>query len=711
MPREAVGRAGRVSGPYFKRLLQRVAVHTQFSPFVWFYRAIYALAVRLCVRRLRRIRGVHSIYLRRGLAGDRPVYGLSDIDLLVIVGSANREDTAARVRHQYRLLRRMVPMLADLGELEVYDPGQFSLLHDYSPFYRLRFERGRREWKRLFGEDVFESSPPVAGEERLLAAEELGPAWRLLAEELLPSGGRPSFMRAYLAYKAVAEAARATLIARGEEVQISRDTAVARASQVCPEVAEALRSVQRFRQKLSSPRSIPVDLLLNSFLHLARAALAAKPREGRFRRDLLIQSPIPDEVEILRRRGAVRVISRTCAELHGIERAVLVPRLSLDPIPVLGLDPARLMSATIDALDLVLVGRALPPAAELQRLNLALEAVHPTVTPYFSDGELAVCLRPSWGWTVRDRQRAPELFACLSAAAPLDGVLKIAGAVEVKRAFDHSDSLELRARTLLELYGDPKVFRLPIRDVLVLFWETGRAACIAAQSDGGAVNVPVSSAQVVDALAALTPSAEPVLRQIYREYITEIREGSSDAGRYARWIGSYASTLKQLLFGPEGPVARLPSPAKTEMTMSVVIVTRNRAPLLRRALDSLVRQQRRPEQVIVVDNASSDETWSVAESFSGRLDLTLVREERVGVPHARNTGLALCRGDVVAFLDDDCEADPEWLLELEIPFLKDPNIGAVGGSMLPNRQQRGLMAGFFSARMGNACEGEEAGAK
>ena len=90
-----------MAGSDLKRLLQRVAVCTQFPPIVWLYRAVYALAVRLCVRRIGRIRGVRSIYLRRGLASGRAVYGLSDIDLLVMVEKDAEGSAAARVRHQY----------------------------------------------------------------------------------------------------------------------------------------------------------------------------------------------------------------------------------------------------------------------------------------------------------------------------------------------------------------------------------------------------------------------------------------------------------------------------------------------------------------------------------------------------------------------------------------------------------------------------------
>ena len=191
--------------------LQGLAVLTQFPPFTWLYRQIYALAVRLCVRRLQRIRGVGAIYLRRGLASGRPLYGLSDIDLLVMVDRGQPNRVRAQVRYQYELLRRLIPMLPE-GELALYDPEEFRTLHEQSPFYRHRFEQGRRHWQRLFGEDIFRHlpPPPPPEEERSLALQELSPAWYYLAQELTQGDARPAFVRRYVAYKSLAESARAS---------------------------------------------------------------------------------------------------------------------------------------------------------------------------------------------------------------------------------------------------------------------------------------------------------------------------------------------------------------------------------------------------------------------------------------------------------------------------------------------------------------------
>jgi hypothetical protein len=174
------------------------------------------------------------------------------------------------------------------------------------------------------------------------------------------------------------------------------------------------------------------------------------------------------------------------------------------------------------------------------------------------------------------------------------------------------------------------------------------------------IDVPVTSAQVLEALVTLTPAAEPTLRQIYREYCREAGHRPSEALRYVYWARWYALHLEELLFSGGSATLDQPPPARTELTISVAMVTRNRAQLLRVALQSLVDQVRPPDQVVVVDNASEHDTAAVALSFAGQLNLILLREEKVGIPQARNKALQHCTGEVVAFFDDDCKAEPHW---------------------------------------------------
>jgi len=82
-------------------------------------------------------------------------------------------------------------------------------------------------------------------------------------------------------------------------------------------------------------------------------------------------------------------------------------------------------------------------------------------------------------------------------------------------------------------------------------------------------------------------------------------------------------------------------------------------------------------EVIVVDNHS---VASISEIIS-RFPVTYLREEKQGSYFARNRGLETASGDIAAFIDADCVADPGWLKNLVKGF-EDPQVGGVGGKIL-----------------------------
>lgn len=136
-----------------------------------------------------------------------------------------------------------------------------------------------------------------------------------------------------------------------------------------------------------------------------------------------------------------------------------------------------------------------------------------------------------------------------------------------------------------------------------------------------------------------------------------------------------------------------------DLTISVVIITRNRAEWLRSALESLTRQSRQANEVVVVDNASQDNTREIINSFGDRLNIKYVSEPTLGIPYARNSGIRNASGDIIASIDDDCEADEDWLKYIELPFIRDPNIGAVGGEISYARVGDGDVEEFYIKNM------------
>jgi GT2 family glycosyltransferase len=115
---------------------------------------------------------------------------------------------------------------------------------------------------------------------------------------------------------------------------------------------------------------------------------------------------------------------------------------------------------------------------------------------------------------------------------------------------------------------------------------------------------------------------------------------------------------------------------------SVIVVCFNSQSTLARCLKHLFDQDHPNYEVIVVDDGSTDGTAAVAESAAAERPLKLVRAKRNrGCPAARNLGLREARGEIVAFVDADGFAAPDWLSRLTASFAVDRGIGGVASTV------------------------------
>lgn len=130
--------------------------------------------------------------------------------------------------------------------------------------------------------------------------------------------------------------------------------------------------------------------------------------------------------------------------------------------------------------------------------------------------------------------------------------------------------------------------------------------------------------------------------------------------------------------------------------ISLIIITRNRSEMLTRCLSSIVNQTRMPDEVIVVDNASDDATKKVSLSFKDELPIKYIYEKRIGIPYARNRGVAESRGTLLLMLDDDCEADKFWVERMALSHKKYPKAWAIQGRTfsLPLTKAYSLLAEY-----------------
>ncbi len=123
-------------------------------------------------------------------------------------------------------------------------------------------------------------------------------------------------------------------------------------------------------------------------------------------------------------------------------------------------------------------------------------------------------------------------------------------------------------------------------------------------------------------------------------------------------------------------------------TLSIVIATYNRAASLLRALESLSLQTLDPDQweVVVVNNNSTDDTPAVVTAFSGdhpELQIRLLKEPVQGLSPARNAGIRVSRGSVIAIIDDDETVNPEFAAAYVAFFEGHPEAAGGGGAVVP----------------------------
>ena len=117
--------------------------------------------------------------------------------------------------------------------------------------------------------------------------------------------------------------------------------------------------------------------------------------------------------------------------------------------------------------------------------------------------------------------------------------------------------------------------------------------------------------------------------------------------------------------------------------ISVVVCTVNRARQLKECLSHL-HNAHNPgviTELIVVDNNSSDKTKEVVAGFrdSSFSEIKYLFEERQGLSHARNKGIAEAKYPLLAFIDDDCYVGKDWLGTIFREFFSDPFLDILGG--------------------------------
>jgi glycosyltransferase involved in cell wall biosynthesis len=113
------------------------------------------------------------------------------------------------------------------------------------------------------------------------------------------------------------------------------------------------------------------------------------------------------------------------------------------------------------------------------------------------------------------------------------------------------------------------------------------------------------------------------------------------------------------------------------VTISVIVCAHNEEQYIAACVVSVLAQTRPPDEILVINNASSDRTRDVAAALP---DVCVVDESRKGLVVARERGRQEARGDLLVYIDADCRAPVRWLETIERRFAADDSLMALSGN-------------------------------
>ncbi|HEX9867461.1 MAG TPA: glycosyltransferase [Candidatus Tectomicrobia bacterium] len=133
--------------------------------------------------------------------------------------------------------------------------------------------------------------------------------------------------------------------------------------------------------------------------------------------------------------------------------------------------------------------------------------------------------------------------------------------------------------------------------------------------------------------------------------------------------------------------------------ISVVVCAYNAEPTMRDCLESLTKLSYPRYEAVIVDDGSTDRTGIIADEYP---QFKIIHQPNRGLSAARNVGLEAATGDIIAYLDSDAVADPDWLTYLAWKFKNTDHVG-VGGPNLPPPEE-GWLANCVASAPGSPTQ-------
>ena len=654
---------------WFRHRLLEWVLRLRIPPFTWVYSAVYRLARILVVLCLRRRPGLVAIYLSGSSAAGKTNFGLSDIDFKIILTGARDAREIQTIRRRFLWLRRCFPMLGPPDEKGIYFLKDLADEYRTYPLVRLLFDPRFYRHRLLWGEDWLKKQRfPLLGRKDL----EQALPWRLKEwnEKILMLLDAESFarpQRRYLLWKALADVGRLlSLIQDPSSIEpLNRAQAVSFLAKMLP---ETLRPSIDALQEEQSSRFLADKMSGAQRFDLWRGVLRSVARQL----DQGAASP------------ALTLVAHT--EPRGVDCDAHLQILQ-------NIAPADARCTLADFFFVPSNPLAVDGYGSLARIvrvpRPLLAEEYATLKRAFRGGRFGsqpvFVVESSWlGHCIW----SPALDHYLVTTTSADGLLPFLYAADQGNAGYAAgtsflarlrDRLSLSMAQLPSVIDSPQIPRLGRERLLRFFFANLRTVYLAAEVSGAAdrprvLHLPGGPESLINLLVerGLGDPVASFLRRQARALRSEAACAAWPSLRHllaeSLEVATHRRSWQDLVLLPQKP-----------LQISLILVTRNRAHLLERCLNSVRAQSRQPDELVVVDNGSTDHTAEVVRRFRPSYPVRYIVEPRTGVGRARAAGCAAAAGDVLAFVDDDAIAEPAWLAALEETFCLDPRVGIVGG--------------------------------
>ncbi len=115
------------------------------------------------------------------------------------------------------------------------------------------------------------------------------------------------------------------------------------------------------------------------------------------------------------------------------------------------------------------------------------------------------------------------------------------------------------------------------------------------------------------------------------------------------------------------------------MTISLICTVYNEGASVRKLLESVCAQSMLPDEFVIVDGGSEDDTVLQIEAYADRLPLRVMVAAGANISRGRNLAIAAAQGDILALVDAGVRLEPSWLEDITRPLREDPNMYVVSG--------------------------------